>query len=641
MNALAWALLDFVWQGALLGCAAAAVLALMGRARPQARYAVACGALMLCALLPLAGVLARLDGVEALGTGSALPGALLQPLAPGQASGAGLPQRLGSGLAGAGLGTHGWPQAVQMYLQLHLQPRLPLVILCWVGGAGVLALRLLLGLAWVRQRSHPDAWRPDPAWQARLDRMAAQLGIGRRVVLGLVDDAAAALSGPAISGPITAGWWRPVVLVPAALATGMAPPLLEALLAHELAHVRRHDYLVNLMQSAVEILLFYHPAVWWLSHRIRVERELIADDLAASLLGEPRRLALALSELDQFQLSTHPLAPAAHGGNLMSRIKRLVRPQSESINWKLAVPLLALMLSAAASTQIGTANAAPQQAQSEAAAARAEAEATRVQAQAGAGQARSAANQARSAARDAERSASRRREESFALVSGSEQNLSASGDVSDWADIRQLRRSIDGEFLWFREGGKSWVVQDPKVLAQARAAYEPIERLGKQMDGYGKEMDRHGKAMDALGKEMSHAAAGVRPDQGRLNALQGRMNELGRQMGELGGQMGRAHDDAERRRLQTEMNRLSAQMNTLGTQMSEASNSAAQRAARQNMDEIGRRMDEAGKPMNALGKQMDALGKQMEREGERANAAVRALIRDAMARGLARPAPQA
>jgi Zn-dependent protease with chaperone function len=613
MNALAWALLDFVWQGALLGCAAAVLLALMGRARPQARYAVACAALLLCAALPLAGVLVHAGGVVAVRAGAAQAGgpqagALPPPAAAGH--GAGPASGLDFGAAAGALGLHGRADAVHRYLQLHLQPRLPLVILCWTGGAGLFALRLLLGLAWVRRRSRPDAWRPDPAWQSVLDRMAAQLGIGRRVMLGLVDDAAAA-----VIGPITAGWWRPVVLVPAALATGMAPQLLEALLAHELAHVRRHDYLVNLLQSAVEILLFYHPAVWWLSHRIRVERESIADDLAASLLGEPRRLALALSELDRFQLSTHSLAPAAHGGNLMSRIKRLVRPESESFiaqpGWKLALPLLALLLSAAASTQVGTANAAPQQAQSQA------------------------------AARDPEQSAGRRHEQSFALVSGSEQNLSASGDVGDWADIKQLRRSIDGEFLWFREGGKSWIVQDPKVLAQVHAAYEPIERLGKQMDGYGKEMDRHGKAMEALGKDMSRSTADIRPDQARLHDLQSRMNDLGRQMGELGRQMGQARDDGERQRLQTRMNRLSAQMNTLGTQMGEAADSAAQRAARQKIDEIGRRMDEAGKPMDALGKQMDALGKQMEREGERANTAVRALIRDAMARGLARPAPQA
>ena len=83
------------------------------------------------------------------------------------------------------------------------------------------------------------------------------------------------------------------MLVPAVLVTGMPPHLLEALLAHELGHIRRHDYLINLLQNVVEILLFYHPAVWWLSRRIRTEREQIADDFAAHHLGDPRRLALA------------------------------------------------------------------------------------------------------------------------------------------------------------------------------------------------------------------------------------------------------------------------------------------------------------------------------------------------------------
>jgi D-alanyl-D-alanine endopeptidase (penicillin-binding protein 7) len=122
----------------------------------------------------------------------------------------------------------------------------------------------------------------------------------------------------------------------------MPPQLLEALLAHELAHVQRFDYLVNLGQNVIEALLFYHPAVWWISGRIRTEREQIADDVAARTLGEPRRLALALSELERFQFSTQHLAQAASGGDLMSRIKRLVRPDTQALNWKAAIPVLGL-----------------------------------------------------------------------------------------------------------------------------------------------------------------------------------------------------------------------------------------------------------------------------------------------------------
>ncbi len=82
--------------------------------------------------------------------------------------------------------------------------------------------------------------------------------------------------------------------------------------------------------------------MWWISSRIRDEREQIADDMAAHHLGEPRRLALALSELERFQFSTHHLAQAANGGDLMSRIKRLLRPDAQALNWKAVIPVLGL-----------------------------------------------------------------------------------------------------------------------------------------------------------------------------------------------------------------------------------------------------------------------------------------------------------
>lgn len=586
MSGLAWALLDFVWQGALVGCAAAVLLGLLSRARPQWRYLVACSALLLCAALPLAGMLARVAGQGADG-GLVLPSALLQALpsnggqaAPGPLHGAVLP---------AGWRLADWREA--------LQPRLPLVILCWSAGAALMAVRLLLGLAWVRRRSRPGTYRPDAEWQAVLDRLALRLGIGRKVILGLVDD---------LASPVTAGALAPLVLVPASLATGMAPQLLEALLAHELAHVRRHDYLVNLVQSAIEILLFYHPAVWWLSHRIRIERELIADDLAASALGEPRRLALALSELDLFQLSPQ-LAPGAFGirGTLMSRIKRLVRPHAEPLNWKLALPALGLALTAAIHAHAGTTPAA-------------------------------APAQQKSTVHVTQQDS---REAPYALVGEGDDGFNMTGNSADWPSIKQLKRSIKGEFLWFRDGGKTWIVQDRDTLGKAHAAWEPVNRLGEQMDAYGKEMDTHGKAMEAIGKEMEQAAAGMQPDEARVRQLERKMNELGRQMSGLGQQIGKAGSDSERDRLNDKMNTLGRQMNALGEQMRAAHESEGQRRAQASMDAAGKRMNEAGKPMDALGKKMDALGKQMDQEGKAADKTMRSLIRDAMARGLAQPAP--
>lgn len=158
----------------------------------------------------------------------------------------------------------------------------------------------------------------------------------------------------------------------------------------------------------------------------------------------------------------------------------------------------------------------------------------------------------------------------YALVRDGERGVTMSSNSANWKDVEAAKRKLSGDFLWFRDGGKAYVVQDPQVLAKARAAWAPVDRLGVQMDGYGKQMDQHGKVMDALGKEMASA----------------------------GGNMQFA-----------------------------------------SMEEIGRRMKEAGKPMNALGKQMEVLGKQMEQESRTADAAVRALIRDALAQGLAQPAP--
>ena len=299
---LGWTLLHFVWQGALIGCATAVALLAMRNARPQQRYALACGALLLCLAWPALELAGRLTGGSGNGAGVTVMA------------------RMASTAFVTDSSAFAW-----------CQDKLPLIVMAWAACSAVLTARLGLGLLWIGRVSARHAGNPH--WQAKLSRMALQIGVGREVRLRIVDG---------LSSPITAGWWRPVVLVPACLISGLPPELLEALLAHELGHVKRFDYLVNLGQNLVETLLFYHPAVWWISGRIRVEREQIADDVAADHLGEPRRLALALSELERFQFSTHHLAQAANGGDLMSRIKRLLRPDAQALNWKAAIPVLGL-----------------------------------------------------------------------------------------------------------------------------------------------------------------------------------------------------------------------------------------------------------------------------------------------------------
>jgi TonB family protein len=123
--------------------------------------------------------------------------------------------------------------------------------------------------------------------------------------------------------PSVVGWIRPVVLLPAATVLGLTPQQLEAVLAHELAHILRYDDLVNMLQTAVETLLFYHPAVWWASARIRQERELCCDDLAVDTCGDALCYARALTRLERLRVTTPTLAMGSTGGPLWYRIQRL------------------------------------------------------------------------------------------------------------------------------------------------------------------------------------------------------------------------------------------------------------------------------------------------------------------------------
>jgi len=609
---LAWALLDFVWQGLLVGWGAGIGFALLRKARPQTRYAFGCAAMLLCLALPLAGTVGRVIDTQAATT--------MLPLATAGAGQAVAPAAGRVLLAAGRLAS--WEQS--------LQSQLPLVMLFWSCGAGLLALRMVLGLAWVRRRSQPGHFTPDARWQATLDRLARQFGVTRRVVLGLVDD---------LSSPVTAGWWHPVVLVPASLATGMSPHLLEALLAHEMAHIRRHDYLVNLIQSAIEIVLFYHPTVWWLSTRVRVEREQIADDLAASMLGEPRRLALALSELDQFQFSTPQLAHGAHGGNLMSRIKRLVRPDTEPLNWKMALPILGLA-AACGAFYANAQTVQPAPGTPVAAAARSS---------------KVAVNPGTPVTVKFERANFNLRKDrnrlAYALVRGPDgKGTVMNGSTDDLREIDAVKRSVNGDFLWFRKEGRAFVVQDPAILARLDAAYAPVNKLGAEMDVYGKEMDKHGKVMEKLGADMERSTHGKLPNEAKVREAGRKMDALGREQDKLGRAMdklGRRMDDAkpsEQKALSREMEQLSRQMDALSKQMEAHSQviekeHAQLEAANGPMEAIGKQMEDAGKPMEALDKKMDALGKLMEAESETAEKLTVSLIHDAQARGLAKAAP--
>lgn len=304
INVIGWALIHFIWQGALIGVVTALLMWALRNARPQTRYFIVCFALLLCAILPMIAILKNIDTSQAYSQNSVM---------------------------NASTQSASNEQDTVMQARLWLQTNMPWIVLWWSLVVTLLSLRLGMGLLWLRGYYEGKRGVENQFWQNKLDHISQQFGIHKRVLLRVVDD---------IDSPVTIGFFRPMVLIPASLLTGMPTDLLEALIAHEVAHISRFDYAINLLQNLIEMLLFFHPAVWWISKKIRSERENIADDLAARNLGEPRRLALALQELDKFQLLTPQLALAAHGGNLMFRIKRLIRPEVKGSYWKTAVIII-------------------------------------------------------------------------------------------------------------------------------------------------------------------------------------------------------------------------------------------------------------------------------------------------------------
>ncbi|WP_168191437.1 M56 family metallopeptidase [Thermomonas aquatica] len=630
---MATVLLHFLWQGVLVGVLAWMLLSLLPAARPQARYAVACGALLACVLLPLLtfAKLSFAGDAEAAGVTAALAD--------------------GSAIVGPTMDA-----AVLSTLSSPGNPLLQWIVTLWAAGAGALALRMACGLWWVRRlRTRPPCGNAQ-RWEICVDRLAYRFGIRRHVAVRLIEDG---------DSPLSVGWWKPIVLLPAAIAARMPEPLLEALIAHELAHIRRHDYLVNLLQGVVEALLFYHPVVWWLSHRIRVERELVADDLAAAQLGDPRRLALALSELDRLAITRSPiphtaLAQAAHGGQLMSRIRQLLRPEHRIVGGTLLLPaigIVALGIAFQAYAKLGSTHPLHVASSTDAPPPPPPPPPSTPRTPPPAPPAppappseplppppppppplRNKVSMHYGSSRDG-----------YALVRKGQDNYTMSGDTDDIRDINAAKHRIDGDFIWFRRDGKAWVVRDAGVLARANQAWDATRPHEAKMQALEARMEPHQQKMEVLGKRMESMHAGFeqtpqsREAERAMQALAERQRDLAERQRALAMQYVRA-SDAERERLDRQSQQLDAQQEAMSAQMERHSAVLEQQHQRMQgesakMEAVAREMEAASKPMEAIGKEMETIGKQIEREARIADRQVRSLIDEAVQQGLAQPAP--
>jgi beta-lactamase regulating signal transducer with metallopeptidase domain len=325
IEAVGWCLVHSVWQVAALALVAAILLRAMDRSKAQSRYFVACASLVTMVLFPVStcGLFARSRNA------SEIPVAAVDQTASETIDGGMrkarstlLENRAKQTPTIEGAGDHS-TAAASLLAPSRLEKSFPWLVGAWGVGVLVFALRLLGGWVWIHWLVRHETKPVSESWTESLGRLKKRLKLARAVRL---------LESARVQVPLAIGWLRPVILLPLTTLTGLPADQLEAILAHELAHIRRYDYLVNLAQSVVETFLFYHPAVWWISRRIRLERENCCDDWAVELCGDRLVYTRALASLEERRGSGWLFAPSARDGSLVARVRRVlgVAPPAES-----------------------------------------------------------------------------------------------------------------------------------------------------------------------------------------------------------------------------------------------------------------------------------------------------------------------
>ena len=287
LEAIGWTVLHAAWQAAALALLLALAARWMDTRAARARYLAACAALALAVLLPLATLLfATVDAAGGADAASAAPAGGVAIALPG----------------------------------MEAAPR----VLAWIGTlwiAGAAAALARLGVGWRgTRRLRREGVHPAPAaWEDALRRLAGRMEVGTPVALRVSDR---------VDVPLVAGLRRPMILVPRAVAEALDARQAEAVLTHELVHVRRRDALANLLQLAAEALFVHHPAVRWISAQARREREHRCDAAVVALGADALVYARALAALERLRPGRR-LALAAADGELLDRVRRLVAGGAE------------------------------------------------------------------------------------------------------------------------------------------------------------------------------------------------------------------------------------------------------------------------------------------------------------------------
>ena len=340
---LGWTLLHFIWQAAAVALILTILLRVLRKSTANLRYIIACLALALIVLLPVITI--KLVPVSQPLTAAHFAPAT-EPTVPPIAE---MPAPETIVIA-----KPYQPESVTVVPAITLkqravntlEPALPYIVSGWLIGVFGLSIWHLGGWTQLQRLKRRMVKQVDSTLLNKLKVLTQKLKVKQTVQL---------MESALVQIPTVVGWLRPVILLPASALTGLTSEQLEAIIAHELAHIKRLDYLINILQTVVEILGFYHPAVWWVSHKIRAERENCCDDIAVSISGDRISYAGALASMEEIRAAGGKLAIAATGGNLFRRICRLLSKDSTDntpLSWIPAVTVILLIIALAIPTTL-------------------------------------------------------------------------------------------------------------------------------------------------------------------------------------------------------------------------------------------------------------------------------------------------
>lgn len=297
----AW-LVHGMWQTSVIAVTAGAALWLLRRRSARTRYVVGCCALAALVFSPSATLLMPSPApVEAPATAPGAESAQAFEVSPAPVDPSSIPVVWGRARG---------PELAALAAHLPV-----LLVAAWLAGCCAMALRLLIGWSQARARFLLAASLAPAALRETTARVADRLGLRRGVKV---------LESPHAPSPLVVGVVRPVLVLPPGLGEQLTVPQLEAVLAHELSHVSRHDTLANLAQCLVEVLFFFHPAARWLSRQVRLEREHCCDDAAVQLCGSARVYSSALLGLEELRQAGPALELGAGSQPLLARVQRLL-----------------------------------------------------------------------------------------------------------------------------------------------------------------------------------------------------------------------------------------------------------------------------------------------------------------------------